>query len=85
MVRCSKRVPIVFRCNKEYCSYYKTWEGNEVVHTLIVGVYVDDLTIAGAHLSSIEELKDRLSAKLTTKNLDELHYLLEMDNKRYRC
>jgi hypothetical protein len=72
------------RCKKDHCLYLKRWEVEGVPHTLIVCVYVDDLTIADSHLSSINDLKAKLSAKFTMKDLGELHYLLKMEIQRDR-
>ncbi|OWZ08421.1 Gag-pol Polyprotein [Phytophthora megakarya] len=70
------------RCKKEHCLYIKRWEVNGVKHLPFVCVYVDDLTIAGSHLGSINDLKAKLSEKFTMKDLGELHYLLKMEIKR---
>ncbi|OWY90139.1 reverse transcriptase [Phytophthora megakarya] len=69
-------------CKKEHCLYLKSSEFKRVKHSLIVCVYVDNLTITGSHLSSITYLKTLLSAKFTMKDLGNLHYLLKMEIKR---
>ncbi|OWY99320.1 hypothetical protein PHMEG_00029686, partial [Phytophthora megakarya] len=48
---------------------YKRWEVNGVKHLLIVCVYVDNPTIVGSHLSSVNDLKANLSETFTMKDL----------------
>ncbi|OWZ12978.1 hypothetical protein PHMEG_00013776 [Phytophthora megakarya] len=56
-------------CKNDHCLYLKRWEVNGVKHLLIVRMYVDDLTIAGSQLSSVNYLKAKLSEKFTVKDL----------------
>ncbi|POM58174.1 Uncharacterized protein PHPALM_37222 [Phytophthora palmivora] len=70
------------KCKKDHCLYLKRWEVKGVKHILIVCVDVDDLTLAGSHPSSINDLKAKLSAKFTMRDLGELYYLIKMEIKR---
>ena len=72
------------RCYKEYCIYSKKWEINGVIETVIICVYVDDLTIAGSRLSAVNKVKEILSKRFKMKDLGDIHYMLKMEIKRDR-
>ena len=42
----------------------------------IIGIYVDDLVVAGKSLEQIEQVKTTLSQKFRVKDLGELHHFL---------
>jgi hypothetical protein len=52
---------------------------------IIVGVYVDDLTIAAARLDSLEEFKREMSKRYDMKDLGELHFILGLQVTRDRA
>jgi len=51
---------------------------------IIVGVYVDDLTIASARLDTLVHLKSEMSKRYDVKDLGELHFILGLQVKRDR-
>jgi hypothetical protein len=53
-------------------SIYTTSEGD----SFIIGVYVDDLVLAGKNDKKMAEVKATLSTKFEMKDLGELHYFL---------
>jgi hypothetical protein len=52
---------------------------------IIVGVYVDDLTVAAARLDSLEEFKREMSKRYDMKDLGELHFILGLQVTRDRA
>jgi hypothetical protein len=52
---------------------------------IIVGVYVDDLTIAAARLETLEEFKKEMSKRYDMKDLGELHFILGLQVTRDRA
>ncbi len=50
----------------------------------MVGVYVDDLTIAAAKLKTLAQFKNELSNRYEMKDLGELHYIIGLQVKRDR-
>ena len=44
--------------------------------TCLIGVYVDDIVLAGQSLTRIEEVKKALSRRFDVKDLGELNYFL---------
>ncbi len=51
---------------------------------IVVGVYVDDLTIATAKLETLARFKNEMSKRYDMKDLGELHYILGIQVKRDR-
>jgi hypothetical protein len=58
---------------------YTRWQGKE---ELIIGVYVDDLTITGAHADNINSFKRETAAQFHMSNLGELSYYLGIEVKQ---
>ena len=54
------------------CIYYKNMEGE----MLFLGVYVDDIIIAGERETNLNEIKRALSGKFEIKDVGELSYFL---------
>jgi hypothetical protein len=52
---------------------------------IIVGVYVENLTIAAARLDSLEEFKKEMSKRYDMKDLGELHFILGLQVTRDRA
>lgn len=52
---------------------------------IIVGVYVDDLTIAAAQKSTLHQFKLDMASKYDMKDLGELHFILGLQVKRDRA
>jgi len=48
----------------------------------LLGVYVDDIVIAGASKAKIEKIKGELNSKFDMKNLGKLNYFLGMKVKQ---
>lgn len=69
------------RCAHDYCLYLKKVGVDDIV---IIVVYVDDLTIAGSKLASIQQIKIALSSKFKMKDLGEINYMLKMQIHRNR-
>jgi hypothetical protein len=53
-------------------------------HTIIVGIYVDDLVIMGPDLSRIKALKAKISAEYPVKDLGEIKFCLGLNIVRDR-
>jgi len=51
---------------------------------IIVGVYVDDLTIAAANVDTLARFKTEMSKRYEMKDLGELHFILGLQVKRDR-
>ena len=47
--------------------------------TFLIGVYVDDIILAGKNDKIIDEVKKALGAKFNIKDMGKLHYFLEMN------
>ena len=60
------------RCATEHALYTRQWRNEE----LIVGVYVDDLIITGAHTVDIGSFKREMAAHFRMSDLDALAYYL---------
>lgn len=62
-------------------SVYVRGQGSSYI---VVGVYVDDLTIAARQLSVMDEFKTQMSKRYEMKDLGELHFILGLQVKRDR-
>ena len=66
------------------CIYFKTSDED----TLYLGVYVDDIVIAGKGEEQIQQLKDNLAKKFNIKDLGQLKYFLGINvvqNQEKQC
>jgi Reverse transcriptase (RNA-dependent DNA polymerase) len=63
------------RSLRDYCVYVKG-KGDDAIY---VAVYVDDLTIAAASMTSINQLKAKLCQRFKMRDLGDIHYLLKME------
>lgn len=72
-----------FGFTRTYSDYsvYVRGQGSSYI---VVGVYVDDLTIAARQLSVMDEFKAQMSKRYEMKDLGELHFILGLQVKRDR-
>ena len=68
---------VFFQSSHDPCIYYKKEKGN----MLIVGVYVDDIILAGKQ-STIQQVKAALGSAFDIKDLIKLNYFLGTKIKR---
>lgn len=52
---------------------------------IIVGVYVDDLTIAAERKDTLNDFKAKMSARYSMKDLGEIHFILGLQVRRNRA
>jgi hypothetical protein len=52
---------------------------------ILVGIYVDDLTIAASDSSTLSQFKSLISAKFEMKDLGDLEYILGLQVRRNRA
>jgi hypothetical protein len=65
------------RCATEHVLYMRRQEKEE----LVIGVYVDDLIVTGAHTEDIDGFKPEMATRFRMSDLDQLSYYLGIEVK----
>lgn len=64
-----------YRCQREAAVYLRTHSSNK----LVVGVYVDDMIVAGSDLQEVERFKEEMKSKFEMTDLGKLSYYLGIE------